>query len=129
MYNTVNLFGIQYLNVLGQVCDQPIIGQKFLRYNLEYSIGRNDYYHTCHTKYESRQNNNNKNDKKLITLYKILSPEHILKKPFANDNNTLDKNFYKELFYILGLDEIKKGSKRLIQRQAKNKRSKKGKYL
>ncbi|GCL47232.1 DUF7149 domain-containing protein [Microcystis aeruginosa] len=52
----------------------------------------------------------------LISLYKIFSPEHLLKLPFANDSNSLDKNFYSELLHIIGLTEIKEGGKKLIQR-------------
>ena len=37
----------------------------------------------------------------LISLYKIFSPEHLLKLPFANDSNSLDKNFYSELLHKL----------------------------
>ena len=39
-----------------------------------------------------------------------------LKKPFANDSNQLNKDFYYELLYILGLEEKKDGSKKLIDR-------------
>jgi adenine-specific DNA-methyltransferase len=56
-------------------------------------------------------------DEKLIPLYKILSPTHLLKLPFANDSNSLDKNFYTELLHLIGLEEIKDGSKKLIQRK------------
>ncbi len=52
----------------------------------------------------------------LISLYKIFSPEHLLKLPFANDSNSLDKNFYSELLHIIGLTERKEGGKKLIQR-------------
>jgi len=45
------------------------------------------------------------NQLKLIELYKIFSPEHILKLPFANDSNTLNREFYNELLYIIGLYE------------------------
>jgi len=55
-------------------------------------------------------------DIKLIPYYKLLSPPHLLKQPFANDSNTLDQNFYNELLHIIGLKEVKKGSKKLIQR-------------
>ncbi len=58
-------------------------------------------------------------DKKLIALYKILSPVHLLKLLFANDSNQLDKSFYAELLHIIGLEEVKDGSKKLIQRKAK----------
>lgn len=59
---------------------------------------------------------NPKDDTKLIALFKLLSPEHLLKLPFANDSNSLDKRFYGELLHIIGLNETKQGSKKLIQR-------------
>ncbi len=58
-------------------------------------------------------------DNKLIALYKILSPVHLLKEKFANDSNSLDKGFYEELLHIIGLEEVKEGSKKLIQRKKK----------
>jgi adenine-specific DNA-methyltransferase len=54
-------------------------------------------------------------EKKLIPLYKIFTPEHLLKLPFVNDSNTLNKAFYTELLYIMGLTEVKEGNKKLIQ--------------
>lgn len=58
----------------------------------------------------------------LIPLYKIFSPEHLLAKPFANDSNSLDRNFYAELLHIIGLEEIKDGGKKLIQRKSADSR-------
>lgn len=57
--------------------------------------------------------------KKLLSLYKFLSPETLLAKPFANDSNSLDRNFYAELLHIIGLEEVKedKGGKKVIQRK------------
>jgi adenine-specific DNA-methyltransferase len=60
--------------------------------------------------------------KELIALYKIFAPQQLLKKPFANDSNTLNKGFYYELLYILGLEEKKDGGKKLIARADKNRR-------
>ncbi|HTO36193.1 MAG TPA: Eco57I restriction-modification methylase domain-containing protein, partial [Flavobacterium sp.] len=54
---------------------------------------------------------------------KILSPEHLLKLPFINDSNTLDKGFYSELLHIIGLTETKDGGKRLIERQKEGQRN------
>ncbi|MCK4922634.1 MAG: class I SAM-dependent DNA methyltransferase, partial [Bacteroidales bacterium] len=51
-------------------------------------------------------------DNKLIGIYKIFSAEHLLKLPFSNDSNTLDKKFYNELLHIIGLEERKEGSKK-----------------
>jgi len=62
-------------------------------------------------------NDDHKDDKKLIALYKLLSPVHILKKPFSNDSNSLDKSFYNELLHIIGLEEIKVKNKKLIARK------------
>lgn len=57
--------------------------------------------------------------KKLLPLYKFLSPETLLAKPFANDSNSLDRNFYAELLHIIGLEEVKedKGGKKVIRRK------------
>jgi len=55
-------------------------------------------------------------DNSLIALFKLLSPEHLLKLPFTNDSNSLDKRFYSELLHIIGLTETKEGSKKLIER-------------
>ena len=61
-------------------------------------------------------------DRELIALFKLLSPEHLLKLPFANDSNRLDKAFYSELLYIIGLTETKTGSKKLIERKKESNR-------
>ncbi|MBD3323739.1 type II restriction endonuclease, partial [candidate division KSB3 bacterium] len=57
-----------------------------------------------------------RDDQRLIALFKLLSPQHLLKLPFANDSNTLDKGFYSELLHIIGLTETKQRSKKLIER-------------
>ena len=62
------------------------------------------------------RNTDKGDDNQLIALYKLLSPEHLLKLPFANDSNSLDKRFYSELLHIIGLTESKEGSKKLIGR-------------
>ena len=69
------------------------------------------------------KNNDKQDDNKLIALYKIFSPEHLLKLPFANDSNNLDKTFYNELLHIIGLEETKEGSKKLIGRKKTEKRN------
>ncbi len=62
------------------------------------------------------RNTDKTDDNSLIALFKLLSPEHLLKLPFANDSNSLDKRFYSELLHIIGLTETKEGSKKLIER-------------
>lgn len=69
------------------------------------------------------RNVDKEDDKKLVALFKLLSPEHLLKLSFANDSNSLDKNFYSELLHIIGLTEIKEGGKKLIQRHKKEDRN------
>ena len=69
------------------------------------------------------KNADREDDSKLIILYKIFSTEHLLKLPFANDSNNLDKSFYNELLHIIGLEETKEGSKKLIGRKAEKKRN------
>ncbi len=67
------------------------------------------------------RNTNRTDDTKLIALLKVLSPEHLLKLPFANDSNTLDRGFYAELLHIIGLAETKQGSKKVIGRKGNSK--------
>ncbi|MDD2365955.1 MAG: TaqI-like C-terminal specificity domain-containing protein [Desulfuromonadaceae bacterium] len=62
-------------------------------------------------------------DNKLIALYKILSPTHLLKQTFANDSNSLNREFYSELLHILGLEEVKEKGKKLISRKPEGKRN------
>jgi len=67
--------------------------------------------------YEKKITNDNPNDDDdLIDLYKILSPEHLLNKKFANDSNSLNTDFYNELLYIIGLEESKETAKKTIRR-------------
>ena len=69
------------------------------------------------------RNEDKKDDNKLIALFKLLSPEHLLKLPFANDSNSLDKRFYGELLHIIGLIETKEGSKKMIERNKEGERN------
>jgi len=58
------------------------------------------------------------NDNRLIELFKFFSPEHLLKKRFQNDSNSLNTKFYSELLYIIGLEEVveKDSNKHIITR-------------
>ena len=64
------------------------------------------------------------NDRKLIELFKVFSPVNLLKNQFQNDSNTLNKNFYVELLYIMGLEEVEEADskKRIITRLDKEHR-------
>ncbi len=60
-----------------------------------------------------------RSEKENIALLKLLSKDTLLKEFNPNDANTLNKVFYSELLYILGLEEQKSGGKKLIS-QAKS---------
>lgn len=55
-------------------------------------------------------------EKNLIAIYKLLSSDCLLKEFNPNDANSLNREFYNELLYILGLEEEKSGGKKLIGR-------------
>ena len=52
----------------------------------------------------------------LTQLYRFFSPENLLKKEIFVDSNKLNKNFYDELLYIMGLEEVKQDNKKVIRR-------------
>ena len=61
-------------------------------------------------------------DKKMITLYQFLSPNNLLKIPFEQDANSLNAEFYAELLHILGLEEVKRGGQKFIERKKTSER-------
>ena len=63
------------------------------------------------------RNNKKEDDRELIALFKILSPQHLLKIATPNDNNSLNEKFYKELLHIIGLEEAKENGKNIIRRK------------
>ncbi|MFA7325765.1 MAG: TaqI-like C-terminal specificity domain-containing protein [Candidatus Kapaibacterium sp.] len=67
----------------------------------------------------SKYNSKSSDDKK-AQLYKILSPTNLLKIQ-SEESHGLDRNFYSELLYIMGLEETGT-KKKTIGRLAKNKR-------
>ncbi len=75
------------------------------------------------TYFNLKEYQNCRDDNDLIPLYKILSPEHLLKLSFVNDSNTLDTGFYYELLHIIGLTEVEKNNITLIKRLPENKRN------
>ena len=97
--------------------------QEIAKPHIENLTGDMEYTHFRMADYKTPLRNSSiADDHKLIALYKLLSPEHLLKLPFANDSNTLDKRFYEELLHIIGLMETKEGSKKLIGRTPEAKR-------
>ncbi|MGL2907381.1 class I SAM-dependent DNA methyltransferase [Helicobacter pylori] len=51
----------------------------------------------------------------LALIYQALSPNFLIKIPKYSDANTLNKDFYEELLYILGLEEQNEKGKTLIK--------------
>ncbi|GAA7315342.1 hypothetical protein HpM067_06940 [Helicobacter pylori] len=60
-------------------------------------------------------NLSNDDDKELPLIYQVLSQEVLLKQRKTLDANTLNEDFYKELLYILGLEEQNDKGKILIK--------------
>ena len=57
-------------------------------------------------------------DRNFSNVYKLLSPDTLMKDFSPNDGNSLNKNFYDELLYILGLEEKNiNGKKRIVRTQ------------
>ena len=79
-------------------------------------------YFDIRTYEKNVRNKDREDDKSLIELYKIFSPTHLLKLKTANDTNKLNHKFYAELLHIIGLEEVKEGGKKLIQRKPQGKR-------
>ncbi len=52
----------------------------------------------------------------LMNLWRLLHPGFLLKEGAGKDSNALNKNFYHELLYILGLREVKEQGRKVIQR-------------
>jgi hypothetical protein len=94
---------------------EPFIGE--MATEIEYT------YFNLQDYQQPLRNNDKGDDNKLIALFKLLSPEHLLKLPFANDSNSLDKRFYSELLHIIGLTETKDGGKKLIERNKEGTRN------
>ncbi|MEA2096152.1 MAG: TaqI-like C-terminal specificity domain-containing protein [Candidatus Cloacimonadota bacterium] len=64
--------------------------------------------------------NSKTNKAKIKQLYQILSPKFLFKETAKQDSNELNKDFYNELLYIMGLEEYKEKNKKLIRRCEKS---------
>ena len=74
-----------------------------------------DTFTNCKSKIEIQKS-------KINLLYRFFSAENLLNKELFLDHNKLNKNFYDELLYIMGLEEIKTGNTKIISRLPKGKR-------
>ena len=88
-------------------------------------IGKSDIEIPC-TYFDIRvydtilRNGNKEDDIELSALLKIFSPQYLLKEFSPDDSNSLNEGFYKELLHIIGLEEVKEGSKFIIRRKKIN---------
>lgn len=55
-------------------------------------------------------------ERSLTQLYRFFSAQNLLNEMVFADPNSLNRDFYNELLYIMGLTENKKGSKKVIDR-------------
>ncbi len=69
----------------------------------------------CQGKLRYTHFNLNDDSEELSWIYQVLSQEVLLKQKKTFDANTLNKDFYNELLYILGLEEQKEKGKLLIK--------------
>lgn len=73
--------------------------QKAIR-NLKIDLLEEECIECCHFETKSL-----KSDKDLLAIFKLLSADCITKKFNPNDANRLNREFYSELLYVLGLEE------------------------
>lgn len=98
-----------YKEVLAPAIDKAIEnGITLARFDLNDAIKQNK-------KIEIKKNN-------LTQLYRFFTPENLLNKEIFADSNKLNKGFYDELLYLMGLEEVKVDNKKIIQRLPKDKR-------
>lgn len=55
-------------------------------------------------------------NRQFLSVFKFFSPTHLLKLPFTSDHNTLNRAFYAELLYIMGVEEVTDNNVRKIKR-------------
>ena len=58
---------------------------------------------------------NDKSTRNLLYIYKLFHPDFLLNEYSPKDSNQLNKKFYDELLYILGLEEVNENSKKVIK--------------
>jgi hypothetical protein len=68
-------------------------------------------------------------ERDLLTRAKLFQAPHLLKAPFAQDANTLNRAFYEELLYLIGLEEVPDKGRKLIKRVAPAEREHAGSLL
>ena len=62
-------------------------------------------------------------EKTVIELYRVFSKHYLLKEPYKSYNE-LDTDFYREILYLMGVEEVSKDGNLYIKRCKENKRQK-----
>jgi adenine-specific DNA-methyltransferase len=83
-------------------------------FNINDLVGQEIMKFTTDTDFETFANQ--ENFQSLKFLYKIFSPQYLLKQNAESDFNELNKNFYHELLHILGLQEQQEKTRKTITR-------------
>lgn len=104
--------------------DTDYIYNKHIKPQVEKVLDKITFTHIDLQKFEKKIGSVKKSHKEFASIYKFLSPEHLLKKFSRVDNNKPNQGFYDELLYIMGVKEQKKknSSLREIVRLSESKR-------
>ncbi|EGQ3402724.1 type II restriction endonuclease, partial [Staphylococcus pseudintermedius] len=98
-----------YSEVIAPEIDKSIEkGITIAHFDLRHALKQGD-------KIEIKKNN-------LTQLYRFFTAENLLNKEIFTDSNKLNKAFYDELLYLMGLEEIQQGTSKIISRLKPDKR-------
>lgn len=96
--------------------NRPDIYQKLIKPKVEEVQEKLVFTYFDISRFENRLDDEDiAEDKALRGVYKVLSPVHLLQLPFIADHNTINRRFYNELLYILGLHEEKDKNSGLLK--------------
>lgn len=88
--------------------DTDYIYNKHIKPQVEKVLDKLSFVHIDLRKYEKKILTIKKSHKEFSNIYRLLSPEHLLKKYSRIDHNKLNQGFYEELLYIMGVKEQRK---------------------
>ncbi len=107
-----------YNNIISDSIDKAIEkGIKISHFNLENALIKNSEVVTLKTNF-------------VTNLYRYYSPENLLSMDVATDSNKLNRKFYDELLYLMGLEEVKiKGASAKVIRRLDSKNKQPGSLI
>lgn len=135
LVNTANVKRSKYVKLYEKFINNELVGSStsFLYSNVMKpaidDLIQMDQLECCHfslREFVDKKTNKLTVKKSLRDIYRVLSPESLISKQARNDSNILNKDFYNELLYIMGLEEISDKvdgqKKKVIRRVAESKR-------